>query len=496
MNATAADDGYYKCILGSTDDKNPREHTGFNLRVYKKTSFGNTPSQVVLPVDKQGALTCHVEFDPKVISVEVGWLRGGKPIDMFNDSSYKVLDYDQAKQVSQLLISPVKRNHEGEYTCSASAQTTDLSKIYEHNIYLEAHYAPVFDSSLQTVWVERSSSLAGQPKQPAASANQQPMSPHGRTRSRHGKPHYPTQLGHVNTYPDPTGEPSANASSQSPAGSAGSSSVRVELRCTCQANPAASIVWTQSSANFVLEKGVSPQVLDGPKTEVDGHTTTSVLIINYSFEPDYQFKRENYICSASNMLGNAAKTFKIEQGDPPPAFQVGPISHDSSRGSKLGFSLIGPIFEPDVQHPARTMADVVPPIDMLRIRVDNDEANRLASAGSKARNNILSISNFNAITQAVEWQVGQAGSSNPESLSLPRNFTIDISRLPKGKQRLFLEAHNSVGWSPNGTYLGDFYIVNGAVHLSQHPVLPLLFALLVLVFSARRNPSTSIISLG
>lgn len=475
MNASVSDAGKYRCILASSDDKN-KEQFGFDLRVYKRTSFGDTPSQVTLAVGKPGTLTCRVEFDEKVVSREVSWLRNDRPIDMLNDTSYEVRQEEGNNVIkSQLVISPVDRRHDGQYTCSASALTADLSKIHEHNMHLETNYAPVFDSESHTVWVEKSLGPQ-QGKQVAVGPGLAQAGTHpsgSRSRSRHGKPHYPTAIGHVPTYGEPTGE--ANASLAAMAGLP-PSSIRVELKCVCQANPPASIIWNRPSENYVLEKNSSPDIYDKIDMPTDGHTTISTLIINYSFEPDYQFKNEKYICKASNTQGKAEKTFKIEQGDPPPALQVADIKHDSSTGSKLALGWIAPASSPDPN--MKSVADIVPPIDKLRVRIDNEDVQSF-----KMRNNNYGHGNSNPTsnTQAVEVPVSRTRAGSLSSgLEFPRNLTIDISKLPTGKQRLYLEAHNPVGWSSNGTYLGEFNIVSGASQLSHSSIISLLLLLLPL----------------
>lgn len=477
MSATLADAGKYRCILASSDDKS-KEQDGFVLRVYKKTSFGDTPTHVTLPVGKEGTLTCRVEFDEKVVNHEVSWLRNDRPIDMLNDSSYGVSQEDSNHVVkSELKISPVDRRHDGQYTCSASALTTDLSKIYEHTMHLETSYAPIFDSSSHIVWVEKSlgSNHAKHPVSPQVSAQGQAGSHAAGSRSnrlRHGKPFYPSSMGHGSVY----GETSGDTNASLLIGANAPSSVKVELRCVCQANPPASLIWTRQSENYVLEKNSSPDIFDKVDMPADGHTTISTLVINYSFEPEYQYKNEKYICRASNAQGRADKSFKIEQGDPPPALQaVANIKHNNSAGTKLGLSSILPAASSDPS--LKSVADIVPPIDKIRIRVDNEEVQTFKSRNNNHGHVDISPSSS---ALAVEVPIERSRAGAPSGLEFLRNLTIDISKLPSGKQRLYLDAHNPVGWSSTGTYLGEFNIVSGAFHLSHSSIITMMLLLLPL----------------
>jgi len=498
MNATvSADDGQYKCTLGSTDDRNPREHTEFNLKLYKATSFRDTPTHLILPAGQQGTLNCRVEFDPSVSTASVSWVRDQRPIDMFNDSAYTVLDYDPNRQLSQLIVSPVTKHHDGVYTCRAVAETAQLSKISDHNIRLETNYAPTFDSATHTVWVERSQSLLNrlqqQHLQPQANLYGQAnrhrhglgsSSGSGSNNNNNNKQFQPngalmaTMLqGNMYGRRRP-GQEAAEASSDEARATDGgqvngtNQLVRVELHCTCQANPPATIRWISTeNSRYVLAKGDPAHVLEEPSSESDGHNTSSVLVIGYNLDVNWAHRRDKYVCSASNKLGQASKTFTIEQGDPPPAFNVGPLKHYDPLTYLFKFTLMGPNFDPESQTNSPEQMDqsleIVPAVDSFRIRAENplSQTQAWTSKATKRQNE-----------HSVQWSIlpVQAGrqqqslsvlkSPMPEQIQLnkPQNFTVKLGQLPSGNQKLFLEAHNAVGWSPNATYLGDYYIVSGA----------------------------------
>lgn len=529
MNATAAtDDGQYKCTLGSTDDRNPREHIEFNLKLFKTTSFKDTPRHLVLPAGQQGTLNCKVEFDPNVLSASVGWVRDQKPIEMFNDSSYTVNEYDSNRQLSQLIISPLTKQLDGVYTCRAVAVTSQLSKISDHDIILETNFAPTFERTSYTVWVERSQSLVNRQQQLLLQQQQQQqlqqqqqggnlygthsnMSGNQRqnhyqtTRLRHNKQqqqqqqHNQHQLSNnaaLMQQPNRRYDSSNEDSSMMNVNST-NQIVRVELRCSCQANPPAKIFWSLQNSNLVLAKGQPSHILEEPQTEIDRHNTTSVLIIGYNLDVNWPHRGDSYICSASNKLGEATMTFNVEQGDPPPAFNVGPNKQYNPQTSLFQFTLLGPNFDPDSatqagynhQHQlaatstqtgggfgsaAAANQEIVPPVDSFRIRAENP-------VGGEQKSSYWS--NKRQTELSVQWSLSSSPSShqhlNPNQhyqnhdqnnnnnynrllLNTPQNFTVNLGKLPSGNQKLFLEAHNAVGWSPNATYLGDYYIVSGA----------------------------------
>lgn len=477
MNATVGvDDGNYKCTLGSTDDRNPREVIDFTLKLHKTTSFKDTARHLVLATGQQGALVCRVDFDPNVLSASVSWVRDQKPIEMFNDSAYSITEYDPSRQLSQLIIAPLTKHHDGTYTCRAAAVTSNLSKISDHDIQLETNYAPTFDRDAHTVWVERSqSALPGrQQHQQQANVYARPAHPHQSARGRHNKQHYPG-AGSPNRRPAADNQPELEEGVAAGNGSAGPQIVRVELRCTSQANPSASILWSSTqNSMFILAKGEPAHVLEEPRVEIEGHNTTSILVIGYNLDLDWMYRRDSYLCSASNKIGKASKTFTIEQGDPPPAFNVGPIKQYTAQNSLFKFTLLGPNFEhtSDTLEPAP--AEIVPPVDSFRIRAENP---LLAGANLQLDNPRITQQQTNSYWSpakrlnepSVQWSLSnnQLAESNLRlaNFNQPQNVTVNLGRLPSGNQKLFLEAHNAVGWSPNATYLGDYYIVSGCSSL-------------------------------
>lgn len=544
MNATSPDDdGQYKCTIGSADDRNPRERMEFNLKIHKQTSFKDTPRHLVLTAGQQGTLTCRVEFDPAALSTGVSWVRDQRPIEMFNDSTYTVLDYDSSRQLSQLIISPLTKQHDGVYTCRAMAETSRLSKISDFDIQLETNYAPTFDADQQTVWVERNRG-AGGPSSSRVSAESAARQQQHANFYPNGVPRNSAhQPGVRNRHNRPGGGSSYVNKENSDASGANSSAlsaanlniVQVELRCTCQANPPASILWTSTQHSmYVLAKGEPAHVLEQPRTEVDGPNTTSILLIGYSLDQDWQYKRDSYICSASNKLGKASKTFVIEQGDPPPAFSVGQSRHYNPETSLFKFTLLGPIFDStptneqqqsggnNRSQPSSTSMhpqingrhEIVPPVDAFRIRAEIPTSNEQSvppstssspSSGhqdpkssytrrlpnSSTNNNQHSHNHQQqAEPPSVTWNLDQQQKPTPNSMiGGAQNFTVNLGKLPSGNQRLFLEAHNAVGWSPDSTYLGEYYIVSGASSTSfaatfqMLPIVSALAASSVLMFA-------------
>lgn len=522
MNATAAaDDGQYKCTLGSTDDRNPREHIEFNLKLFKTTSFKDTPRHLVLPAGQQGTLNCKVEFDPNILSASVSWVRDSKPIEMFNDSSYTVVEYDSNRQLSQLIISPLTKQHDGVYTCRSIAINSQISKMSDHDIVLETNYAPNFEKTQHTVWVERSQSLVNRQQQlllqqqqlQQQQQQQQAGNLYGTHSNASGRQNYPHQTARLRhnkqQQQQQHHQPNNNAammqsnrrydSSNSDEASTNqlvnstNQVVRVELRCTCQANPPAKILWSLQNFNYVLTKGQPTHILEEPIIETDHHNTTSILVIGYNLDVDWQHRGDSYVCSASNKLGDASMTFNVEQGDPPPAFNVGPHKQYNPQTSLFKFTLLGPNFDPDSPRQIATTSsgsanqEIVPPVDSFRIRAENPAGGEQKSYWSSKRQNELSVqwslssslsssSSNNQQHQNQQYfqnhpnqlhfehntNTNNNNNNNKLLLNTPQNFTVNLGRLPSGNQKLFLEAHNAVGWSPNATYLGDYYIVSGA----------------------------------
>lgn len=537
MNATSiADDGQYKCTLGSTGERNPQQHIEFDLKIYRTTSFRDTPRHLVLAAGQQGTLNCRVEFDPSVLSADrgftVSWLRDHQPIDMLNDSSYSVIDYDPNKQLSQLIISPVRKQHDGIYTCRAIAITTQLSKISDHDIELETNYAPAFEKESQTVWVERSQSITNRHQQlqqqqqlqaNVYSGNRHSQA-HQNVRQRHNKHHPMNPTSNGNWQQSNNEENMATAGLESHAlnatggGGGGPQVLRVELRCTCQANPPASVIWSSHQlSNFALAKGNPAHILEQPSIKTEGHNTTSILVVGYSLDPDWPYKSNNYVCSASNKLGTSTMSFTIEQGDPPPAFKVAPQKQYNSQSSTFTFTLLGPNFDPDSPQQQQSInavdgskqPEIVPPVDSFRIRAENPISGGSSALGalsdtkpsywsSSSNSNTRKFNNIDP--NSVQWtltptqqQLDSSLTITQQPLNLPQNFTVNVGKLPSGNQKLYLEAHNAVGWSPNATYLGDYYIVSGALSLLILPLSSYLLMSTCLLLGIKLMLSSTVI---
>ena len=480
MNATAGqDDGQYKCTIGSTDDKLPRESIELTLKIYQSASFKDTAQHLALPTGQSGTLNCRIEFDSNVLSPSVTWMRNSIPIDMLNDSSLQAIEYDPSRQLSQLQISNVAREHEGSYTCRALAVTPQLSKISEHQIQLDTQYPPQFDSNQQVVWVESSQSLASRS---AVAAGASPMHSNQYDGQHNSAAQQNSLINNRNLFGPGAARNRykerhfATAAQTNNSSASTEKIVRVELRCTCEANPPASILWTSSNPQmYVLSKGAPLHILEEPTVEVNGQNSTSTLIIGYNLDSNWQHRRDSYICSASNKQGQAQKRFTIEQGDPPPAFNVGPNKRYDPKTSLFEFTLLGPNLDPQAaatqnnrqsqQHTASQTApvEIVPPVDAFRIRAEAQGSAELRT-GHLRRHFDASVQWNVANLSAQSTQVSRYGQTEQQQAA--KNLTVSLNKLPTGNLRLFLEAHNAVGWSPNATYLGDFDIVSGVAKLS------------------------------
>lgn len=493
MEASEADNGIYKCTLGSTDDKNPRQTIDFSLKVYKSTSFGSTERHSVQPVGSSGQLVCRIDADVGATSIVASWLRDGKQIETLTDAnSYRTNGYEPSKQASVLEISPLMRSHDANYTCRVTTDTAQLTKISDFTITLETNYAPIFDSDSHAVWIERHSPLQG-------------------SQAKHAYNQYSNRFPHSNSKVTKNGK----QVSQVLPGTT-NNSVRVELRCTAQANPLAKILWSStSSSNMVLERGQPEHVLNETSFN-EGQNVTSILTINYSLEPNWQYKRDQYSCLASNKIGSATKHFTIEQGDLPPAFSIAQQTVRYNKETQtLDLTILGPNFDPGSdmlnafeaspksrESYERNAARLVPNVDSFRVRTEeqlledgrqfnahpsslnsnNKEAANLSNSRYRISSRLDSPSNNNNNLNNELDLNSEATQFDKSSLAkdakFPLNFTIKLTKVQAGEQKLFLEAHNAVGWSPNATFLGDFAIVSNSSFTSNSSVsLLFLFAL-------------------
>jgi hypothetical protein len=515
------DDGVYNCTI--TEGQRVREWADFSLKVLKRTNFKNTAKHMTLRAGTRGQLDCQVEFDPSVVSASVAWFKNQQPVDLLNDTSIRVQEYDPGRQSSSLIFAPVKREHEDEYTCQATAVTPNLSKIIDHKIELETQFGPIFDTPEQTIWVESIQAInsrlhgmgtaATSPQQHHHPSHQQqqqqpqPGIPHrnmfgaNNQRGRGGRLRQPMQ-------PDAVSDQQQAASGNQPSGE---HVVRVELKCTCQANPDANIVWyLDSNPKFVISQGQPDQVIEEPVQVRSGHNVTSTLVVSYNLDPNWSHRHEKYKCSASNTIDTAEKLYTIEQGNPPPAFLVGPYKSYSPETSVFNFTLLGPV-EPASEHrneqTVGKLSSIMPPVNSFRIRAESGSAsgaNTGSTTGITHKSQHVNqatesrpISHLRRHTdQSVQWAYPLGPDAN-----LPLNMSVKLGNLPSGVQRLFLEAHNAVGYSPNSTYLGEFNLVSSGFSsailnkLSCQNILILLAGQLIGLFTylwAAPNPTNEL----
>lgn len=457
QNATAGrDDGQYKCLLGSAGDPNPRQQLEFNLKLYKLPNFLDTERHLVIPEGNKAMLKCRVEFDPGVTYSSVRWFKGSKPIEQLNDPTYKTTDYDQAENLSQLTIDEVQRRHAGNYTCQATADLLELPKVVEKNIELEVQYAPKFDQPKETVWVERSHSLASRQRHLASQHSSVSTLPGGAPGTVYpaGRPsggHGSSNLRRLSQRPN-GGKPMEGDQ----AATSQNAIIRVDLVCKVDANPPATIIWTDDrDPRHELLKGLQSHIIEGPNFTLNGQTTTSTITIEYNSDPKWEHSQDNYTCHASNKQGSATKRLSIEQGDPAPAFLLGQRKVYDPRTSTFSFTLIGP--QSSSSDPSSG-----PPVDSFRIRAE-------PAASAETSSSYNTNQNLNQRVIGVELPPLQSSKRGPEWSA--QNVTLSLSKLPSGPQKLYLEAHNAVGWSPYPTYLGEFNLVSGASsHLRLEPI--------------------------
>lgn len=471
------DDGQYKCQLGAAGDSSHREQTEFNLKLYKLPNFNGTETHLVVPAGNNAVLRCRVEFDPASTYTNVVWFRGSTPIEQLKDSeSYQTTEYNQDSRESLLTVNRVRRDHAGTYKCQAHVETPQLPKMSELDIELEVQYEPYFDQPIEKVWVEKGGNagrlILQQQQQQAGNGAAGTVYSAARPGGGHGS----SQLKHrqrpnaYSQWPAEAGQSSADSNGQQT-----NVTVRVELVCRAYANPPASIIWSASgSSRYELIKGSQPHVVDGPRTELYGHNTTSTLTIEYNLSPKWEHSQDEYMCHASNQLGSATKKMTIEQGDPAPAFNVGPRRHYDPASSMFSLTLLGPRGSPSSANSEAAVGTSPnqlnnvnvnnniningPPIDSFRIRAEPPGGS--SSGDSMSHYNANHNSNHNQKVNAVELQALQFNKQH--SISLPQNVTVSLAKLPPGTQKLFLEAHNAVGWSPHYTFLGEYNLVSGS----------------------------------
>lgn len=490
------DEGVYNCTIGSADSRLPRESAHFALRLLKATNFKNTAAHVMLPAGQQGHIDCSAEFDPSVSNPTITWFKGQQPVDMLNDSSLQVVEYNADRQVSQLILRPVRRDHEDNYTCTALAETSHLSKIIEHKIELKVQFGPVFDAPEQTIWVESIQAMS----------NRQSGSGGGGLSSNGQQQQQLQTLAHRQVFSGgatsrvggrggrlrPQSEPLTEQSNQ--ANSANEQLVRVELKCVCQANPEARLMWfSKSAGRYEIVKGKPAHVLEEPTTSSSGYNYTSTLVVAYNLDPSWEFRQDEYTCSATNGLGTAKKTFKIEQGNPPPAFLVGSKKTYDAENKMFTFLLLGPSSTTDPNQLAG-VSDIVPPVDAFRIRAENvgptagqqQSQQQLQHINNNGQQHNQDQANHHqerlrglrrqsaSEQQSVQFAFSSLGADNK-----PQNVSVNLGSLPTGQLWLYLEAHNAVGWSPNSTNLGEFYLVSSALSPNSYITSQNLLTLLV-----------------
>lgn len=475
MNAVAQqDDGQYKCMLGS-QGLGKWEEADFSLKTYKRPSFEGTEQRVLMQEDLAGQLVCKVEFDPAASGLSVTWSRQGTPIDEMHDSAYRVFEYDSSTMESKLLIKPVKRSHAGSYTCHAIAETLHLSRPFEQTIDLDVQFAPSFNATREIVWVERrqannnlhQNNHRSQHQHQANGDNQQQATVMSTM-------HQSLTANKRRLLMTTTASPSSMG--RQAAGTSPNGTVVLELNCVCDSNPPASIVWGSGSSRLALVKGTPSHVLEEPTLVKNGTQTQSVLLIEYQLDPNWEFKQEEYICSASNMIGQATKRFSIQQGDTSPAFAVAPTIQYNQATSLINFVILGPKTG-SLAEAAASGDDRQPDVDAFRIRLDshphNSHNNHLNSNNNYNNNDAFQNQHTSQNSSPFNGNSNKAANSvilplrtNPDTRDIifPQNVTVSLASLPAGQHKLFLEAHNAVGWSRHRTELGDFKLVSNAAN--------------------------------
>lgn len=473
MHANLSKDaGQYKCQIGSSGDQSPREQIDFNLRLYNPPNFKDTQRSYKLPVDTRGVLTCKVELDPSVAYHSVSWNKDSVPLDKLeNYSSYQVVEYSPSTQESQLIISKVKREHAGNYSCQAYVLTQQLPKSVSLDIELDVLFGPHFDEENEIVWVERGQSIANRQR-----VSGTVYSAHGSHGPNHGKLLTTSGQNRMRSSQRKITDPSESSSQLIN----NNSTIRVDLVCRTEANPPAKIVWTynRDKKDIILQKGFMSHIIEEPVQEIIDKITISKLTIEYNLNPNWEHTQDQYACHASNTLGSAIKRLTIEQGDPAPAFNVALKRHYDPQSSMFSFILLGPAGHQSIQNLEQSQIEQTsslasqqtnivnsPPVDSFRIRTGSDSGHD--SATSNNNNNYNSNYYYYHKNQAPVSVELSPKHPKQAHITYPQNVTVSLAKLPAGQQKLYLEAHNAVGWSPYNTYLGEYNLVSGSTSFAK-----------------------------
>lgn len=491
MNAIAQqDDGQYKCLLGSQGLNGAKwEEADFSLKTYKRPSFEGTEQRVLMQEDLAGQLVCRVEFDPAASGATITWTRQGTPIDEMHDSSYRIIEYDLGSMESKLLIKPVKRQHAGSYTCHAIAETLHLSRPFEQTIELDVQFGPTFNSTREIVWVERRLQQQQQHLQHNSRLQQQQQQQQQQSQQSGDQQTTVMSNLHQTIGANRRRLSSPNSRLQASQGGAtgnnnnnnnNNGTVLVELNCVCDSNPTASIVWSSSSSRLAIMKGQPSHVLDETTMSKNSTQTQSILLIEYQLDPNWEFKQDEYICSASNMIGQATKRFSIQQGDTSPAYEIAPKVNYNQATSLINFVLLGPKegFVGSTSSGEQQKFQQ-PDVDAFRIRIDGHNSHSNHQTNNNNNNNNNFNQNQNQINNNNNPNINSNDGShstshkasnsvilplrtNPDTkeIILPQNVTVSLASLPAGQHKLFLEAHNAVGWSRHKTELGEFKLIS------------------------------------
>ncbi|KAK3856467.1 hypothetical protein Pcinc_037217 [Petrolisthes cinctipes] len=129
-NITRKDRGKYSC---SANVDGSEESLSFNLFVYKKIDFMDTPSVQYLKEDHSSELYCNVDGDPMPT---VSWTVRGKKI-AYGDK------YTKGPSSSSLIVNNVTLEDGGDYQCNAVQLSDKISEMEDFKLAVKVHHKPM-----------------------------------------------------------------------------------------------------------------------------------------------------------------------------------------------------------------------------------------------------------------------------------------------------------------------------------------------------------------